>query len=60
MKHCRDCGNEVSESAPRCPYCGAIDPGSSEKQMSQFRTWIALIIIIYIVGNIILYFLSTS
>ncbi len=26
MKNCRDCGNEVSESAIACPKCGAVYP----------------------------------
>ncbi len=26
MKKCRDCGNEVSESALECPKCGALYP----------------------------------
>ena len=41
MKNCKDCGNEISESAKVCPNCGAKQKGGAGK--------IILIVIIVIV-----------
>jgi zinc-ribbon domain len=30
LVNCRECGHEVSPSAPACPHCGALLPGNIE------------------------------
>jgi len=31
MKHCRDCGSEISEKARTCPNCGAPQEGAPQE-----------------------------
>jgi hypothetical protein len=44
LVRCRECGAQVSESAPRCPHCGVARPQErhvTESQLPRSRSWIS-------------------
>lgn len=45
MKHCKECGEEISSSAKTCPKCG-------EKQGSVSKTIIIVLVVLFIIGAI--------
>lgn len=42
LKKCKECGNEISNKADKCPQCGA-----PQKKRTSVFTWIVLIFIIF-------------
>jgi hypothetical protein len=32
LEACRECGKEVSSEAPKCPYCGALNPTPTQQR----------------------------
>jgi len=55
IKACKECGNEVSTKADKCPYCGYI----LKRQYGCFSIILALMIIVVII-NVVLSFIENS
>jgi hypothetical protein len=50
LKKCKECGNEVSTKAKKCPMCGA--PVKSSSSSGCFPTIAIIFIIVFVVGLI--------
>jgi hypothetical protein len=55
LTHCRVCKEDVAESAPVCPKCGATSPAQAEKGFNWVRLSVALVLILVLVVFLIIW-----
>lgn len=55
MIKCRECGREISDQAPSCPYCGAPSAKKVADDANQQTAskWTAIGVVLFLVGTLL-------